>query len=106
MTDEEVHAAIVADPDARPTDENFWKSGRVVRPRVQKDAAPDSREPRNTKTREELQQDIKNYIAARRWYRERVQQGNATDDDLKRLEQYRDLAVEARRSGISAPAFE
>jgi uncharacterized protein (DUF4415 family) len=32
MTDEEVHAAIVADPDARPTDEDFWKAAGVDMP--------------------------------------------------------------------------
>jgi len=30
MTDEEVHAAILDDPDAKPTDEGFWKASRVV----------------------------------------------------------------------------
>ena len=33
MTDEEVHAAITADPDIKPTDEAFWKDARVVIPR-------------------------------------------------------------------------
>ena len=33
MTDEEVHAAIIEDPDAEPTDEAFWKGARVVMPR-------------------------------------------------------------------------
>src|SRR6201993_4262588 len=33
MTDEEVHAAIIDDPDAKPTDEAFWKEARVVMPR-------------------------------------------------------------------------
>ena len=33
MTDEEVHAAIIDDPDAKPTDEAFWKDARVVLPR-------------------------------------------------------------------------
>jgi len=33
MTDEEVHAAITADPDIAPTDEAFWKDARVVIPR-------------------------------------------------------------------------
>jgi uncharacterized protein (DUF4415 family) len=30
MTDEEIHAAIIDDPDARPTDEAFWENARVV----------------------------------------------------------------------------
>jgi hypothetical protein len=30
MTDEEAHAAIADDPDLDPTDENFWKSARLV----------------------------------------------------------------------------
>src|SRR6201984_2588081 len=33
MTDEEVHAALIGDPDAKPTDEAFWKDARVVMPR-------------------------------------------------------------------------
>jgi uncharacterized protein (DUF4415 family) len=33
MTDEEVYAAIIDDPDASPTDEAFWKDARVVMPR-------------------------------------------------------------------------
>ena len=34
MSDAEVHAAIEADPDARPTDEEeFWKDAKVVMPR-------------------------------------------------------------------------
>lgn len=33
MTDEEVHAAVASDPDATPTDENFWKEARVVMPK-------------------------------------------------------------------------
>jgi uncharacterized protein (DUF4415 family) len=33
MTDEEVHAAITADPDIKPTDEAFWKMATVVMPR-------------------------------------------------------------------------
>ncbi len=33
MTDEEVHAAMLDDPDAKPTDEAFWKEARVVMPR-------------------------------------------------------------------------
>jgi uncharacterized protein len=33
MTDEEVHAAIIDDPDAKPTDEAFQKDARVVMPR-------------------------------------------------------------------------
>jgi uncharacterized protein (DUF4415 family) len=33
MNDEEVHAAIIDDPDAKPTDAAFWKEARVVMPR-------------------------------------------------------------------------
>ncbi len=33
MTDEEIHTAIIDDPDAKPTDEAFWKEARVVMPR-------------------------------------------------------------------------
>ncbi len=33
MSDAEVHAAIEADPDAHPTDAEFWKDAEVVLPR-------------------------------------------------------------------------
>jgi uncharacterized protein (DUF4415 family) len=33
MTDEQVHAAIMEDSDAKPTDEVFWEEARVVMPR-------------------------------------------------------------------------
>jgi uncharacterized protein (DUF4415 family) len=36
MTDEEVHAAVLDDPDAKPTDEAFWKDARVVLPQPKK----------------------------------------------------------------------
>jgi uncharacterized protein (DUF4415 family) len=36
MTDEEVHAAVLDDPDARPTDTAFWKDARVVQPQPKK----------------------------------------------------------------------
>ncbi len=32
MSDAEVHAAIESDPDAHPTDEEFWKDAEVVLP--------------------------------------------------------------------------
>jgi uncharacterized protein (DUF4415 family) len=32
-TDDEIRAAIVDDPDARSTDEAFWRKARVVMPR-------------------------------------------------------------------------
>jgi uncharacterized protein (DUF4415 family) len=32
MTDEEVHAAVVSDPETKPTDEDFWKTAHVVVP--------------------------------------------------------------------------
>jgi uncharacterized protein (DUF4415 family) len=32
MSDMEVHQAVEADPDARPTDEEFWKTARLVMP--------------------------------------------------------------------------
>ena len=38
MTDSQVHAAILDDPDARPTDEAFWQAARVVQPK--RPAAP------------------------------------------------------------------
>ena len=36
MTDEEVHAAVVADLDILPTDEAFWKAAHVVMPQPKK----------------------------------------------------------------------
>jgi uncharacterized protein (DUF4415 family) len=36
MTDEEVHAAVIADPEIRLTDEDFWKTARVVMPQSKK----------------------------------------------------------------------
>jgi uncharacterized protein (DUF4415 family) len=33
MTDEQVHAAVAADPDINPTDEAFWRQVRVVMPK-------------------------------------------------------------------------
>jgi uncharacterized protein (DUF4415 family) len=33
MDDEEIRAAIQSDPDAHPTDEEFWKDAEVVMPR-------------------------------------------------------------------------
>lgn len=32
MTDEEIHAAVLDDSEINPTDEDFWKSARVVLP--------------------------------------------------------------------------
>lgn len=32
MTDEEVHAAALADPEIRRTDEDFWRTARLVHP--------------------------------------------------------------------------
>jgi uncharacterized protein (DUF4415 family) len=36
MTDKQVHAALLSDPDVHPTDAAFWKKGRVVMPRSKK----------------------------------------------------------------------
>ena len=33
MTEEEVHAAALSDPDAQPTTPEFWKNARVVYPK-------------------------------------------------------------------------
>ena len=32
MSDDEIHAAALADPDAQPTDETFWKNAKLVYP--------------------------------------------------------------------------
>ncbi len=32
MTDTEIHHGILSDPDARPTDAEFWKGAKVVWP--------------------------------------------------------------------------
>ncbi len=102
MSDDEVHAAVLDDPDAKPTDEAFWEDARVVSPRSRRG---ETKRP-TTKSLKERQEDIENYIAARQWYRQKVREGTATDGDLAKLERCRDLAVEARRSGVTAPAFE
>jgi uncharacterized protein (DUF4415 family) len=36
MTDEEVHARVLADPEIRPTDDDFWITARVVMPQPKK----------------------------------------------------------------------
>ena len=33
LSDKEIRSAIEADPEARPTDANFWKKARVTLPR-------------------------------------------------------------------------
>lgn len=32
-SDSEVHAAVESDPDAHPTDEDFWEDAKVILPR-------------------------------------------------------------------------
>ena len=32
MSDADIHAGIEADPDAHPTDEDFWKDAKIVLP--------------------------------------------------------------------------
>jgi uncharacterized protein (DUF4415 family) len=39
MTDEEVHAALLQDPEIKPKDEEFWKAARVVMPQPKKTVA-------------------------------------------------------------------
>jgi len=39
LSDHEVRRAIKVDPDARPTDEAFWKSARVVMPQAKQTIA-------------------------------------------------------------------
>jgi uncharacterized protein (DUF4415 family) len=36
MTDEEVHAAVLADPEIKPTEDAFWKAARIVMPQSKK----------------------------------------------------------------------
>lgn len=36
MSDEDVHAAVLEDPEIKPTDEAFWKAARVVMPQAKK----------------------------------------------------------------------
>ena len=33
MSDADVHAAVESDPDAHPTDEDFWEDAKVILPR-------------------------------------------------------------------------
>lgn len=35
MSDEDIHAAAVSDPDAQPTDELFWQNAKLVFPEAQ-----------------------------------------------------------------------
>ena len=57
------------------------------------------------KTRREYIDDINNYIAAREWYRQRVADGTATDEDAPKVARCRQLAVEARGAGATLPPF-
>jgi uncharacterized protein (DUF4415 family) len=41
MTNEEVHAAIAADPDIEPTDEAFWEGARVIVPHAKETVTMD-----------------------------------------------------------------
>jgi uncharacterized protein (DUF4415 family) len=34
MSDAEIHAAAIADPDAQPTDETFWKNAKLTLPKA------------------------------------------------------------------------
>jgi uncharacterized protein (DUF4415 family) len=36
MSDDDVRAAVLADPEIKPTDEEFWKTARVVMPQPKK----------------------------------------------------------------------
>ena len=56
-----------------------------------------------TKMPEEYQDDISNYLAARKWLRKRVRQGIATDADRNKVDVCRQLAVKAREAGAVAP---
>jgi len=58
------------------------------------------------KTEAEHRENIENYIAAREWYHRRVHDGTATDEDARKMDRLRELAVEARAAGVTAPAFE
>ena len=60
MTDQEAHAAVVADPDIKPTDEDFWKQARVVMPR-----------PKETVTMR-LDADILEWFRRERGYQTRI----------------------------------
>jgi hypothetical protein len=55
------------------------------------------------KTRQEYEDDIKNYVAAREWYRKRVADGTATDEDAAKVARCRQLAVEARAADATLP---
>jgi uncharacterized protein (DUF4415 family) len=60
MTDDEVHAAVVADPEINPTDEAFWKAARVVMP-----------QPKETVTMR-LDADLLAWFRRRRGYQTRI----------------------------------
>ena len=36
MSDEEVHASVLEDPDIKPTDAEFWRGAKVVFPKPKK----------------------------------------------------------------------
>jgi hypothetical protein len=57
------------------------------------------------KTRQEYEDDIKNYVAAREWYRQRVADGKATNEDAAKVDRCRQLAVEARAADATLPPF-
>jgi hypothetical protein len=59
-----------------------------------------------TKMRQEDLDDIvNNYIAARKWYRKRFAEGTATSEDAAKVDQCRQLAVEARAAYATLPPF-
>jgi hypothetical protein len=53
----------------------------------------------DAKTQKELQEEIENYIEARRWCRRRIAEGTATDEDAAKVAKCRELAVLARAAG-------
>ena len=61
MAEEEVHAAALADPDAQPTDDEFWKDARVVVPN----------QPKTTVTMH-LDTDVLDWLRRRPGYQMRV----------------------------------
>jgi uncharacterized protein (DUF4415 family) len=36
MSDGQIHASLTSDPEARPTDENFWEKARIMMPEAKK----------------------------------------------------------------------
>ncbi len=60
LTDAQIHAAVIRDPEIKPTDERFWATAKVVVPR-----------PKRTVTMR-LDADLLDWFRANRGYQTRI----------------------------------